>query len=124
MGWEVPWCSARESLDSVRVGRRIGRMHIVCYPRDGDHVFETCWTTRSGAEAMDYGYALMDLTVYGRQESFEDSPPDWPRECSYTRTSSGPPAWTPISVRPDGRPIVHWSRIEAGRSDELGNPVT
>ena len=26
-------------------------------------------------EAMDYSYALMDLTVYGRQEPWEDSPP-------------------------------------------------
>jgi hypothetical protein len=24
---------------------------------------------------MDYTYALMDLTVYGRQETWEDSPP-------------------------------------------------
>jgi hypothetical protein len=24
---------------------------------------------------MDYSYALMDLTVYGRQEPWEDSPP-------------------------------------------------
>jgi predicted dithiol-disulfide oxidoreductase (DUF899 family) len=43
--------------------------HLVCYVRNGDHVFETYWTTRRGAEAMDYSYALMDLTVYGRQEA-------------------------------------------------------
>ena len=41
----------------------------MCYLRDGDRVFETYWTTRRGVEAMDYSYALMDLTVYGRQES-------------------------------------------------------
>ena len=29
-------------------------MHIVCYLRDGDRVFETYWTTRRGVEAMDY----------------------------------------------------------------------
>ena len=27
---------------------------------------------------MDYCYALMDLTVHGRQESWEDSPAGWP----------------------------------------------
>jgi hypothetical protein len=36
---------------------------------------KTYWTKRRRAEAMDYSYALMDLTVYGRQEPWEDSPP-------------------------------------------------
>ena len=40
---------------------------------------------------MDYSYALMDLTVYGRQEPWEDSPPGWPQQCSNTRTNDGPP---------------------------------
>ena len=43
----------------------------LCYVRDGDRVYETYWTKRRGVEAMDYSYALMDLTVYGRQESWE-----------------------------------------------------
>ena len=51
-------------------------MHIVCYLRDGDRVFETYWTTLRGVEAMDYSLALMDLTVYGRQEPSENYP-DW-----------------------------------------------
>jgi hypothetical protein len=38
-------------------------------------VFETYWTTIRGVEAMDYSYALIDMTVYGRQEAWEDSPP-------------------------------------------------
>ena len=39
------------------------------YLRDGSRVFETYWTTIRGVEAMDNSYALMDLTVYGRQEA-------------------------------------------------------
>jgi predicted dithiol-disulfide oxidoreductase (DUF899 family) len=124
MGWDMPWYSAKDSLDTLLVGRRIGRMHIVCYLRDGDRVFETYWTTIRGVEAMDYSYALMDLTVYGRQEPWEDSPPGWPQQCSITRTSSGPPTWTPVSVWPGGRPIAQWPRLEAGRSDDLGSAVT
>jgi predicted dithiol-disulfide oxidoreductase (DUF899 family) len=111
MGWDVPWYSAQPSVDALLVGRRIGMMHLVCYVRDGDRVFETYWTTTRGVEAMDYSYALMDLTVYGRQESWEDSPPGWPRpwhdDASYTRTG--------------GRPTAQWSRIGAGRSDDLGS---
>jgi len=120
MGWEIPWYSAQgSSLDALLVGRSVGRMHIVCYVRDGEDVFETYWTTVRGVEAMDYSYALMDLTVYGRQESWEDSPPGWPQECSITRTDSGSPDWSPISAWPAGRPIAQWSRLGDGHSDDL-----
>jgi predicted dithiol-disulfide oxidoreductase (DUF899 family) len=75
MGWEMPWYSApRDSLETLLVGRHIGLMHIVCYLRRGSKVFETYWTTRRGVEAMDNSYRLLDLTVYGRQETWEDSP--------------------------------------------------
>lgn len=57
---------------------------------------------------MDYSYALMDLTVYGRQEPWEDSPPGWPQEHSDER-----------SRLINGRPTAQWSRLEAGRSDDL-----
>jgi predicted dithiol-disulfide oxidoreductase (DUF899 family) len=119
MGWDLPWYSAEDSRGELLAGRQTGLFHLVCYLRDGDRVFETYWTTRRGAEALDYSYALMDLTVYGRQEPWEDSPPGWPQRCSYTRTSSGPPAWPPVSEWRDGRPIAQWSRLEAGRCDDL-----
>ena len=117
MGWPVPWYSAQGSLHALLVGRRVGMMHIVCYVREGDRAFETYWTTTRGVEAMDYSYALMDLTVYGRQEAWEDSPSGWPRQCTYTRTASGSPTWQP--AWPGGRPLAQWSRLEAGRSDDL-----
>jgi predicted dithiol-disulfide oxidoreductase (DUF899 family) len=122
MGWEMPWYSAQDSLDALLEGRHVGRMHIVCYLRDGDRVFETYWTTLRGVETMDYSYALMDLSVYGRQEAWEDSPPGWPQQCTITRTADGPPAWTPMpmSMWPGGRPIAQWARLDAGRSDDLG----
>ena len=118
MGWEVPWYSAQGSLDALLTGRRVGTMYIVCYLRRGSNVFETYWTTRRGVEVMDYSYALMDLTVYGRQEPWEDSPVGWPQQCTYTRSSSGSPTWEP--VWPGGRPIAQWPRLKAGRSDNLG----
>jgi predicted dithiol-disulfide oxidoreductase (DUF899 family) len=108
MAWEMPWYSALNSLDALLVGRQIGSMHLVCYVREGDRVFETYWTTLRGVEVMDYSYALMDLTVYGRREQWEDSPGGWPRE------------WLPGKPKIlNGRPIAQWSRIEAGRSDAL-----
>ena len=111
MGWDVPWYSALPSQDELLTGRNVGLMHLVCYLRDDDHVYETYWTTLRGVEAMDYSYALMDLTAYGRQESWQDSPRGWPR-------IQGTPA-DHIGLRSNGRPIPQWSRIEAGRSDDL-----
>jgi tetratricopeptide (TPR) repeat protein len=51
---------------------------------------------------------LLDLTVYGRQETWEDSPPGWPK-------------WPEGAhqYRTDGRPIVQWPRLKAGYSDDL-----
>jgi hypothetical protein len=115
----VPWYSAQDSLDTLLAGRQIGLFHLVCYLRDGDRVFETYWTKRRGAEAMDYSYALMDLTVFGRQESWEDSPPGWPQQCSITRSEAGAPDWPPVPEWPGGRPIAQWPRLDAGRSDDL-----
>ena len=119
MGWDVPWYSSLPSVDTLLTGRQVGLFHLVCYLRDGDRVFETYWTTGRGGEAMDYVYALMDLTVYGRQEAWEDSPDGWPQHRSNVRTDSGAPDWSPVTEPWGGRPIAQWPRIAAGRSDDL-----
>lgn len=108
MGWEMPWYSAQGSLDTLLAGRRVNRMYIICYLRQRSDVFETYWTTIRGVEAMDNSYRLLDLTVYGRQEAWEDSPAGWPQR---------PKGEHPY--RTDGRPIVQWPRINAGHSDDL-----
>jgi predicted dithiol-disulfide oxidoreductase (DUF899 family) len=113
MGWEMPWYSAQQSLDTLLVGRRVGMFHLVCYVREGDQVFETYWTNGRGVEAMDNSYRLMDLTVYGRQEEWEDSPAGWPQRFGLNRQ-----IW-----RTNGRPTAQWARLEAGRSDDLRSAV-
>ena len=56
---------------------------------------------------MDNSYRLLDLTVYGRQETWENSPPDWP-QCDIMDT-----------LRTNGRPRAQWSRLKSGYSDDL-----
>jgi predicted dithiol-disulfide oxidoreductase (DUF899 family) len=120
MGWGMPWYSALDSLPSLLAPpKRPGMMHLVCYLRDGDRVFETYWTTLRGVEEMDNSYALMDLTVYGRQEAWEDSPDGWPRSGHLTRTDGGAPGWPRVSAWPGGRPTPQWERLAAGYSDDL-----
>jgi predicted dithiol-disulfide oxidoreductase (DUF899 family) len=122
MGWNMPWYSAQDSLATLLVGREIGLFHLVSYLRDDNRVFETYWTKRRGAEAMDYSYALMDLTAYGRQEAWEESPSQWPKRGHLTRTDGGSPAWPRVSAWPGGRPTAQWPRLEAGVSDDLTGP--
>ena len=50
-----------------------------------------------------------DLTVYGRQEMWEDSPHGW------LQRSKGKQ-----NFRTGERPIAQWSRLKAGYSDDLG----
>lgn len=112
MDWRMPWYGVQSpTVDSLLAGRQSGMMYLICYVRDRDRVYETYWTTLRGVEAMDYSYALLDLTVFGRQEPWEDSPDGWPR--GWWQEGGG------SNLRSNGRPIGHWSRLEAGRSEDL-----
>ena len=108
MGWEMPWYSARDAADTLLAGRGFGA--YICYLRDDDRVFETYWTTGRGVEAGATSYHLLDLTVHGRQEQWEDSPDGWPQPY---------PTATGEQFRSDGRPTAQWARLAAGRSDDL-----
>jgi predicted dithiol-disulfide oxidoreductase (DUF899 family) len=124
MGWEFPWYSVPStSVDALIAGRHFGMR--VCYLRDGDRVFETYWTTARGQEVMGSSYLMLDATVYGRQEAWEDSPEGWPKP--FVNTTSAQMRTDeeghPVN-RPEGRPISQWSRIAAGRSDDLGTSGT
>jgi predicted dithiol-disulfide oxidoreductase (DUF899 family) len=108
MDWPVAWYSVPpESVAELVADRHFGI--LACYLRDGDRVFETYWTTGRGNEIMAPSYGLLDLTVHGRQEFWEDSPEGWPQRWD-TRGSQ---------FSQDGRPTAQWSRIRAGRSDDL-----
>jgi predicted dithiol-disulfide oxidoreductase (DUF899 family) len=114
MGWEVPWYSVKDSADRLLGGRPFNRFMLVSYLRHEGRVFETYWTTGRGVEPMAPGYAgLLDLTVYGRQETWEDSPDAWPQRWGRNTAEPNP-------YRANGRPISQWSRLEADRSDNLG----
>jgi predicted dithiol-disulfide oxidoreductase (DUF899 family) len=110
MGWEMPWYSARDAGDELLAGRGRDGFYV-CYLRDGDRVFETYWTTNRGVEAGATSYHLLDLTVYGRQEKWEESPEGWPQ----------PYDMRGEQFRTDGRPTPQWDRLAAGRSDELSS---
>ena len=51
--------------------------------RIGEDVFHTYSAYARGTEALTDARALLDVTPYGRQQDFEDSPPDWPQRPTY-----------------------------------------
>ena len=108
LGLEMPWYSAQDSAEALVAGRWFGM--LVCYVREGDRVFETYWNGGRGVEVMTPSYGMLDMTVFGRQEEWEDSPAGWPKVESHFRVN--------------GRPIAQWPRLEAGRSDDLGSSGT
>jgi predicted dithiol-disulfide oxidoreductase (DUF899 family) len=111
MGYDMPGYSAQESEDALLAGRWFGM--LVSYLRDGDRVFETYWTSGRASEVTAPAYGLLDMTVYGRQETFEDSPAGWPQHWANNGDQ----------FRTNGRPSAQWSRLAAGRSDNLTAPA-
>ena len=99
MGWTTPWYSTADSGDALAT-RNGGDLR--CYLRAGDQVFETYETKWRGIEAMLPTLQLLDLTPYGRQESWEDSPVGWPQQ-----DQAG--SWWDR----DGRPVAQWTRTNA-----------
>ena len=94
----TPWYSTADSGQALAT-RDGGDLR--CYLRSGNEVFQTYETKWRGIEAMLPTLQLLDLTPYGRQETWEDSPAGWPQ------VNAG--SWW----RRDGRPVAQWTRTDA-----------
>ncbi len=108
MGWEMPWYSAQSALHALLAGRQVGHFYLVCYVRNDDRVFETYWTTGRGVEVIGNSYPLLDLTAYGRQETWEDSLAGWPQPWGGCQPTGSVPCQraSDLSVVPAGcRPL-------------------
>jgi len=126
MGYTQPWYSVRDV--PAPVGEDMGQ--LVAFLRAGDRVFLTYSTTGRGNEVVNGSMGLLDMTPYGRRESWEDSPAGWPgtaaardgeptvagHACWYWRSdAAGVATWGPTS-----RPVPQWTRPGATAADTLG----
>jgi predicted dithiol-disulfide oxidoreductase (DUF899 family) len=82
MGWTIPFVSSRGTSFSADCGAGRGFMLSV-FLRDGDDVYRTYYTTARGVDRIPFVHNILDLTPYGRQEDWEDSPPGWPQRPTY-----------------------------------------
>lgn len=107
-GWTFPWYSSRDgdftydlgvTLDPERAAvqynyKSVDELHAdgwtdrdlrgdwpgaSVFLRRGDEVFHTYSTYARGLDHSAVGYPFLDLTPFGRQEPWEDSPPGWPQ---------------------------------------------
>jgi predicted dithiol-disulfide oxidoreductase (DUF899 family) len=76
-GWTVPFYSAAGTAFNEDLG--VDYFGISVLLRDGDDVFRTYFTTDRGVDRLRMDFNLLDLTPYGRQEEWEDSPEGWPQ---------------------------------------------
>jgi predicted dithiol-disulfide oxidoreductase (DUF899 family) len=78
MGWRVPFYSSFGSTFNDDLGLTSFGLSVLL--RDGDEVFRTYFTTARGVDRLRLDFNLLDLTAYGRQEAWEDSPAGWPQD--------------------------------------------
>jgi predicted dithiol-disulfide oxidoreductase (DUF899 family) len=81
MGWSMPWYTITDSFDA---DFGVDEWHGTnAFFRDGDQVFRTYFTNLRGDEALGSTWSYLDLTVLGRQETWEDSPDEYPQTPPY-----------------------------------------
>ena len=103
MGWSHPWYSASESdfnfdFNVSFLGGETNPVYnfaprgedgegegpgMSVFFRIGDDVYHTNSVFARGLEAITDSYDFLDLTPYGRQEDFEESPAGWPQKPTY-----------------------------------------
>jgi predicted dithiol-disulfide oxidoreductase (DUF899 family) len=82
LGWTLPFVSSRGTSFADDCGAGRGFM-LTAFLRDGDDIYRTYSTTRRGVDRLLFSNNILDLTAYGRQEDWEDSPPGWPQRPTY-----------------------------------------
>lgn len=87
MGWSMPWYSSFGTDFNRDFGATTdhGEEHrLSVFLRDGDTIYLSYQAGNRGMEHLLFHYNLLDLTPFGRQEEWEDSPPGWPQTETYS----------------------------------------
>jgi predicted dithiol-disulfide oxidoreductase (DUF899 family) len=82
MRWNVPWYTLRgdDFGDDFGVAQYFG---LNVFLRAGDDVFRTYFVNGRGVEPLTATWALLDITPFGRQETWEDTPAGRPQTPPY-----------------------------------------
>jgi predicted dithiol-disulfide oxidoreductase (DUF899 family) len=81
MGWDIPWYTITDGFDA---DFGVDEWHGTnAFLRDGHEIFRTYFIDNRGDEGMGTTWAYLDITAFGRQEHWEDSPPGYPQSAPY-----------------------------------------
>lgn len=81
MGWTMPWYTITDSFDTdFGVDEWYGTNTFV---RDGDRVYRTYFINGREHEPVGGTWNTLDITAFGRQEDWEDSPEGYPQDPQY-----------------------------------------
>jgi len=86
MGWPARWVSSAGNSfnDDFGVTTEQGEDHgLSVFLRDGVDIYRTYFTKQRGMEGLGSSWSFLDLMPFGRQETWEDSPADWPQDAPY-----------------------------------------
>ncbi len=86
MSWAHRWASSEGNTFNVDYGLTTpeGEGHgLSVFLRAGAEIFRTYFTSARGSEALGNVWGFLDATPFGRQETWEDSPPGWPQTPPY-----------------------------------------
>ena len=81
-GWTAPWFSSagsdfnRDLGFTTDEGETFG---LSVFIREGNRIFRTYFTSGRGVEMLGTSRSFLDLTPFGRQEAWEDSPFGYPQ---------------------------------------------
>ena len=81
MGWDIPWS---ESLDDFSPDHDVTTgFGVNVFLRENGQIWRTYFTTGRGVETLGPVWSLLDITAYGRQESWQDAPDGVPQSAPY-----------------------------------------
>ncbi|MGJ3261768.1 MAG: DUF899 domain-containing protein [Salinarimonas sp.] len=81
MGWTMPWV---ETNDGFNADFGVtGGFGLNVFLRQGGTIWRTYFTDGRGVEPLGSVWSLLDLTPYGRQETWQDAPDGTPQSAPY-----------------------------------------
>jgi predicted dithiol-disulfide oxidoreductase (DUF899 family) len=85
-GWSFPWhsCHGTTFHEDMLAAQKGASFGLSVFLRQGERVFRTYFTSGRGVEYSSNTFSLLDLTPWGRQEAWEDSPPGWPQDPTHS----------------------------------------
>lgn len=82
MGWQMPWY---ETVDDFNADFGVsGGFGLNVFLRTAEGIVRTYFTTGRGVETLGTVFTLLDVTPYGRQETWQDAPEGVPQSEPYT----------------------------------------